>query len=68
MQSSTSNPGQIAAAIASASARNKAPVHSPAALAHGHEEGEPAPVIPVGELLDQLTGQTHGAETATPPG
>ncbi len=74
MQSSTSTPGQIAAAIAKAAVRNKVTTHSPAQIAHGHEEGEPTPILPVGELLDQLTGKTplptgnaSGTETADTP-
>jgi hypothetical protein len=65
MQSSQSTTGQVAAAIAAASAARQAPVHSPAAIIHGHEENEPAPHESVAHLLDRLTGKPDGTETAS---
>jgi hypothetical protein len=67
MQSSQSGTGQIAAAIKAAAVANRGPVHSPAQLAHGHEETEPAPHESVAHLLGRLTGKPDGTETADTP-
>jgi hypothetical protein len=67
MQSSQSSTGQVAAAIAAAAAANRGPAHSPARIAHGHEENEPAPHESVAHLLGRLTGKPSVTETADTP-
>ena len=67
MQSSQSSTGQVAAAIKAAAVARQAPPHSPAQIAHGHEENEPAPHESVAHLLGRLTGKTDGTETADTP-
>jgi hypothetical protein len=67
MQSSQSGTGQIAAAIAAAAVANRVPPPSPAQIAHGHEENEPAPHETVAHLLGRLTGKPDGTETADTP-
>jgi len=66
MQSSKSQPGQVAAAITAASTAHT-PV-SPPAMAHGHEGEEPDTVTWPAHLFGPIvTKQADGSETATDP-